>query len=137
MLIEHWEQAGAKLARLAEAVPEDRFEVAPVASMRTFEAVLRHVAFWNRYVADSARGAKTEEAANELPKNVYSTKAQVIAALVKSTEDAAAALRPHREGLAPETAAMVESFIEHVSEHYGQLVVYAHLAGVVPPASRG
>jgi hypothetical protein len=28
------------------------------------------------------------------------------------------------------------SFIEHSGEHYGQLVMYARLAGVVPPASR-
>jgi len=29
------------------------------------------------------------------------------------------------------------SFIEHSGEHYGQLVVYARLNGIVPPASRG
>ena len=28
------------------------------------------------------------------------------------------------------------SCIEHGGEHYGQLVVYARLAGIVPPASR-
>jgi len=27
------------------------------------------------------------------------------------------------------------SFIEHSGEHYGQLVMYARLNGVVPPAS--
>lgn len=28
------------------------------------------------------------------------------------------------------------SFIEHSAEHYGQLVVYYRLAGIVPPESR-
>jgi hypothetical protein len=28
------------------------------------------------------------------------------------------------------------TFIEHAGEHYGQLVVYARLLGIVPPASR-
>jgi len=29
------------------------------------------------------------------------------------------------------------SFIEHGGEHYGQLVMYYRLNGLVPPASRG
>jgi uncharacterized damage-inducible protein DinB len=33
-------------------------------------------------------------------------------------------------------AEMLVTFIEHNSEHYGQLVVYARLNGIVPPASR-
>ena len=32
---------------------------------------------------------------------------------------------------------MVVTFIEHNCEHYGQLVVYARLNQIVPPASRG
>jgi hypothetical protein len=31
----------------------------------------------------------------------------------------------------------IVSFIEHSGEHYGQLVMYARLNGIVPPASRG
>ncbi len=39
----------------------------------------------------------------------------------------------------PETADLdsLVGFIEHGGEHYGQLVVYYRLAGLVPPASRG
>src|SRR5579863_3027441 len=135
-LIEHWEQVGAKLASLAEEFPEAKYETAPVAGVRTFGDVLRHVAFWNHYVADSVRGAKADDSANELPKDKYRTRAEVIAALRKSAGDAATALRGHREGLDTEKAALAVTFIEHVCEHYGQLVVYARWAGVVPPASR-
>jgi uncharacterized damage-inducible protein DinB len=137
MLIERWEQTGAKLASLAQEYPEEKYENAPVAGVRTFGDVLRHVAFWNQYVADTARGHKADDTANELPKAKYATKARVIAALTKSTGDAAVALREHKDGLEPEKAALAESFIEHVCEHYGQLVVYARWAGVVPPVSRG
>jgi uncharacterized damage-inducible protein DinB len=136
MLIGRWEQTGAKLASLAREFPEEKYETAPVADVRTFGDVLRHVAFWNRYVADTARGNKTDDTANELPKAKYATKARVIAALTKSTSDAITALREHQAGLDPEKAALAESFIEHICEHYGQLVVYARWAGVVPPASR-
>ena len=136
MLLERWEQAGAKLAALAQEFPEEKYESAPVAGIRTFGDVLRHVAFWNLYVAGTARGDKVDDTANELPKSQYTSKAQVLAALKKSTGDAAAALRAHQSGLGPDKAALAESFIEHVCEHYGQLAVYARWAGVVPPASR-
>jgi uncharacterized damage-inducible protein DinB len=136
-LIGRWEQVGQKLAGLAEEVPESKFEDRPVDRVRTFADVLRHVAFWNRFVADSARAKKGDDSTNELPKKEFSTKAQVIEALKRSSADAGRALREHKSGLSPEMAEMLVSFIEHTSEHYGQLVVYARLNGIVPPASRG
>jgi len=136
LLIERWEQTGAKLARLAEELPEDKFETAPATSVRTPAEVLRHVAFWNRYVAAIARGDKAEDAANELPKETYATKAQILAALQESASEAASALRGYYTGLTPDKAELAVTFIEHVCEHYGQLVVYARLFGIVPPASR-
>lgn len=135
MLIGHWEQAGRKLAALAEAFPEAGYESAPVSGVRTFGDVLRHVAFWNQYVADSARGKTADDTSNELPKAKYSSKSKLVEALRRSTADAADALRDHKGGLELKTAEMTVSFIEHVSEHYGQLVVYARLNGIVPPAA--
>jgi len=137
MLLERWEQTGAKLAALAQEFPEEKYESAPVPGVRTFGDALRHVAFWNQYVAETARGNKADDAANELPKSQYSSKAQILAVLTGSTREAAEALRAHIGGLEPGKAALAESFIEHVCEHYGQLTVYARWAGVVPPASRG
>jgi len=137
MLIERWEQTNAKLAALAQELPEAKYETAPVTGVRTAGDVLRHVAFWNHYVADIARGNKADDSANELPKKTYASKSQVIAALNRSAAEAAAALREHRDGLDLEKATLAESFIEHVCEHYGQLVVYARWARILPPASRG
>lgn len=136
-LISRWEQLGQKLASLAEEVPENKFEYKPVDEVRTFADVLRHLAFWNRYVADSARGKKGDDTATELPKSEFSSKAQVLDALKHSTADASAALKRHTSGVAPEMAETLVAFIEHNCEHYGQLVVYARLNGIVPPASRG
>ena len=136
-LIGRWEQVGQKLAALAEEIPESKFNYRPVDGIRTFAEVLRHVAFWNRYVADSARGRKGDDTANELPKNEFSTKPQIIRALKQSAADAAGALRESASGLSPETAEMLVTFIEHNCEHYGQLVAYARLNGIIPPASRG
>lgn len=128
---------GEKLAALARAYPEARFETAPGAGIRTFGDVLRHVAFWNHYLAETVRGQKADGSANELPKAQYGTKALAIRALTESTSDAVAALRELNGGLDAEKAAHAEGIVEHICEHYGQLAVYARLAGVVPPASRG
>lgn len=136
-LIVRWEQAGEKLAALAEEFPANKFEYTPAEGARTVADVLRHVAFWNHIVADRARGKKADEAANELPKAKFSTKAEVLAALKRSTADATKALNENSSGLTPEQCEMLVSFIEHNCEHYGQLVVYARLNGIVPPASRG
>jgi uncharacterized damage-inducible protein DinB len=136
MLIGRWEQTGAKLASLAETFPEEQYELSPVAGVRTFADVLRHVAFWNRYVADMASGRKADDSTNEFPKSEYPTKEKILSVLTRTSADATAALQQMREGLGPDSAALVESFIEHTCEHYGQLVVYARWAGVVPPVSR-
>jgi hypothetical protein len=103
MLIDRWEQIGAKLVRLGNAFPEEKYETPPVACVRTFGGVLRHVAFWNLYVAGVAPGDKPDDSTNELPKATYSTKAQVIVALGKSAADAAEALRRSSLASTPHT----------------------------------
>jgi uncharacterized damage-inducible protein DinB len=135
-LIARWEQVCQKLTALADEMPANKFHYKPIESVRTFEEVLRHVAFWNYYVADSARGKTPNDAANELSKEEFPTKAAVIKVLKRSAADAAVALKEHPAQLTPEMAEMVVMFIEHNSEHYGQLAVYARLSGIVPPASR-
>ena len=135
-LIERWEQVGGKLSALAEEFPDKKYEYKPADGVRTFADVLRHVAFWNQFVAQSARGKKADDTLNELPKSEYASKARIIDALKRSAEDAASALKAHGAGWDAATAEMVVTFIEHTCEHYGQLVVYARMNGIVPPASR-
>src|SRR6185437_8335516 len=71
MLIDRWEQAAHKLATLAEEFPPDTYEFKPAEGVRTVGDVVRHVAFWNRYVAAAARGEAFDEAANEVPRAEY------------------------------------------------------------------
>ena len=136
-LIGRWGQVCQKLAALAEVVPSNQFDYRPVDNVRSFAEVLRHVAFWNRYVADSLRGRKGDDTANELPKAKCSTKAQILDALKRSTADTLEALNETSSDLSLEMAEMMVTFIEHNCEHYGQLVVYARMNGIIPPVSRG
>lgn len=135
LLIARWEEIGGKLLKLAAEFPEKQFEHQPVENARTIGAVLRHVAFWNRYVADTLRGKPANDTDNELPIEEYRTKSRMIQALEQSSEQTAAALK--EAALDPKSAGLAMAFIEHNCEHYGQLVVYSRLLKIVPPASRG
>lgn len=136
-LIGRWEPVGQKLVNLAEEVPEGKFDYRPVESVRTFAEVFRHVAFWNGYLADRIRGRKSDDTANELPREKFSTKKQILDALKQSSAEARSALKGRQPEFDADMAEMLMTFIEHNCEHYGQLVVYARLNGIVPPASQG
>ena len=137
VLLKEWTDISEKVVKLAEEFPEDKYEFRPVQGVRTFADNLRHVAFWNGYVAKTARGEKADTKQNELPKAQYASKAAIVKALKESLADATAQLK---NGPATPTAKLTDlwvAFTEHSGEHYGQMVVYYRLNGIVPPASRG
>jgi hypothetical protein len=83
-----------------------------------------------------------------MKRDKYKTKADVVAAVKKSFADGAAALEAKGDkgmnDLVVEPFGNQQTrvydfaygFIEHCGEHYGQLVGYYRLAGLVPPESR-
>jgi hypothetical protein len=77
-----------------------------------------------------------KNSADELPRDAHSTKTSIIEALNRSSAEVSKDLVEETVLGERKTAESVMSFIEHTSEHYGQLVVYARLLGIVPPASR-
>jgi uncharacterized damage-inducible protein DinB len=136
-LVARWSEIGDKLVTLAEAFPEDRYDDRPVPDVRSFADQLRHVAFWNRYVQKTLRREEADGEANELPRATYPTKAKIVKVLRSTFDDVTTELTSGRANGNGSDLATLVSFIEHSGEHYGQLVVYARLNGVVPPASRG
>jgi hypothetical protein len=136
IVLRHWTEIGEKVVQLAEQFPDDKYEFKPVAGVRTFGDQLRHVAFWNGYVAKTARGEKADTKQNELPKAEYATKAAVVKALKSSLAEATDQLKQAPASLPSKLLDLYDSFTEHSGEHYGQLVVYYRLNGIVPPASR-
>jgi uncharacterized damage-inducible protein DinB len=136
-LLRHWTEIGDKIVKMAEEFPEDKYEFRPVKEVRTFADNLRHVAFWNGYVAKTVRGEKADPKANELPKSEYASKAAIVKALKSSLDEATELLKKSPATPSAKVSDLWVSFIEHSGEHYGQLVVYYRLNGIVPPASRG
>jgi uncharacterized damage-inducible protein DinB len=129
LLANRWKESSRKLVELGEAIPANDFDKAPVTGVRSCAGVLRHVAFWNEYVAGTLRGKKVDDSANELPVTEYASKEKILEAVRQSADAVASAIDDHNlEAVLP--------FLEHSCEHYGQLIVYARLLGITPPASR-
>ena len=136
VLLRHWTEIGDKIVKMAEEFPEDKYEYRAVPAVRTFADNLRHVAFWNTYVAKQIKGEKIDPKINELPKAEYATKAAIVKALRSSLDEATALIKNGPAAPSAKLTDLLTSFIEHSGEHYGQLVVYFRLNGIVPPASR-
>ena len=138
-LIRQWNEMGTKTRELGDALPAASFDEAPAKGVRSAAEVFRHLAFWNGWLAAKLRGEEPDGAANELSKKAAPTRPKALAAFTDSVEEVVAELGERRNGrgdLDADTAALCASMLGHSAEHYGQLVVYARLSGVVPPASR-
>ena len=136
VLMTRWAEIGDKMVKLAEAFPEDRYDARPAPEVRSFADQLRHVAFWNRYVQKTLRREEADGQANELSPTAYPTKSKIVKVLRSTFEDVTKDFGAMNGGASNADADTMVSFIEHSGEHYGQLVMYARLNGIVPPATR-
>ena len=146
VVLDSWNDIGRKLTAMAEDFPEDKYDFKPTPAQRSFAEQLLHAAGSNYYFTNPAMGQKLP-AAEDPKRDQYKTKADIVAFVKKSFADGAAAIQSKGEkGLmtevdyAPDQKARIldiaYGIIEHSGEHYGQLVVYYRLAGLVPPESR-
>lgn len=145
-LLGAWNREGKKLIDMAEDFPEEKYDYRPTPEVRSFAEQLLHVAGSNRLSLAVAQGQKPAE--EELTRETYKAKAQIVAVLKKSFEDAAAHIQ--QQGDAGMSRSVKHPFANRVmsqyafwmgvvvgaGEHYGNLVVYYRLNGIVPPVSR-
>ena len=146
-VLESWNDIGRKLTAMAEDFPEDKYDYKPTPSQRSFAEQLLHAAGANYFFTNLILGEKPP--AEENPKrDQYKTKAEVAAFVKKSFADGAAAIKAKGDKGMSDIVAdpfahqqvrisdLAYGFIEHSGEHYGQLVAYYRLSGLVPPESR-
>ncbi|MGA9718442.1 MAG: DinB family protein [Acidobacteriaceae bacterium] len=146
VVLDSWNEIGRKLTALAEDFPENKYDFKPTPAERSFAEQLLHAAGSCYYFTNPAMGLKPP-AAEDPKREQYKTKADIVAFVKKSFADGAAAIQSRGEkGLMTEVVYYPQQkarvldiaygIIEHSGEHYGQLVVYYRLAGLVPPESR-
>jgi uncharacterized damage-inducible protein DinB len=122
-------------------IPGDDFK-----GVRTFAAQLKHVAASNYFLWSPLTGDKLPEGLQDGngPENVK-TKAEIIQFLKDSFalgHKAAAALTLENVLQSPAGSKstrlhLAEFRVAHAFDHYGQMVEYLRMNGIVPPASRG
>jgi uncharacterized damage-inducible protein DinB len=146
-LLESWNDVGRKLTTMAEDFPEDKYDFKPTPAQRSFAEQLLHAAGANYIFIDTANGKKVTN--YEDPKRAdYKTKAAIAAYVKQSFADGAAVITKHGDkGMSDQVvdpyanqyvqvSDMAWGLLEHSGEHYGQLVGYYRMAGLVPPESR-
>lgn len=119
---------------MAKDFPADKYDFRLRPEMRSFGAVIVHIASGNIFAAKSGRGEKVKW--DELDPKDYKTKEAVLALLEKSIADADATLKSLSPDSFHKTVEPWLSVLEHSGEHYGLLVAYYRANGMVPPASR-
>jgi len=147
VVIDSWNDIGRKLIAMAEDFPEDKYDFKPTPAQRSFAEQLLHAAGANYYFINPLMGQKPP-AEEDLKRDKYKTKADMVAMVKKSFADGAAALKAKGDkgmndlivdSFANQQVRVYDyayGFIEHCGEHYGQLVGYYRTAGLVPPESR-
>jgi uncharacterized damage-inducible protein DinB len=144
-----------RIVSAADAMPADKYGFAPTdgefKGVRTFGQQVKHLAATNDILAAAALGEEPPTGAGDEvgPENIR-TKAEILDYLNGSFENLARAvdaigqknppvksspISPLKSAEVTRLALVVESLV-HAFDHYGQMVEYLRMNGVVPPASR-
>jgi len=143
-----------QLLDVAEAMPEEKYNFTPESlniagddykGVRTFAGQVKHVAASNYFIWSPLTGDKMPEGLKDGngPQSIK-TKAEIISFLRDSFalgHKAAGTLSTENmlqtPGSSKSTRLRLAVFgVEHAFDHYGQLVEYLRMNGIVPPASR-
>ena len=137
----------------ADAMPEDKFGFAPTngefKGVRTYAQQIKHVAAVNYELAAAILEEKSPaDIGDEAGPASVTTKADILKYLKESFEYVHKAIATINEKNVTETVkspfgeskvsrlGLAMAVAVHGSDHYGQMVVYLRMNGIIPPASR-
>jgi uncharacterized damage-inducible protein DinB len=132
------------ILRAAEKMPDEHYAFRPTPEVRTFAQLLGHIADGYTLVCASAVGDPLPTDIQQTEKT-KSTKAELVAALTKASEYCD---RAHETLAGAKGGEMIDWFgrkhpratvlffnSSHAWEHYGNVVTYLRIKGIVPPSS--
>jgi len=142
-----WDSARKNIKESADVMPEANYAFKPAVDVRSFGAILAHLAGANYEFCSAAKDEKSPHAEDEFEKSA-TTRPAIIKALADSLaycDSAFAAANdrtlsdmvymPFGMPRAARASALLGE-INHMNEHYGNLVTYFRIKGIVPPSSR-
>jgi uncharacterized damage-inducible protein DinB len=142
-LVATWERTASNLIDVADAMPEEKYDFKPTPEVRTFREQLVHVASTVQRFIDTANGTKSEQE----PAQDTMAKADVIRLLTQRYQAGKAMIGSLTDAQIVEPVKfpfgdrMVSRYgfwmatVQDATDHYGQLVIYLRLNGIVPPAT--
>jgi hypothetical protein len=113
----------------AQAMPEANYSFKPSADVRSFGAIIGHLANEHYSLCSEIKGEANPQKSNDFEKKT--SKADLVKALTDSYA--------YCEGAAPKDDKAFGALLTnltHDSEHYGNLVTYMRMKGIVPPSSQ-
>jgi hypothetical protein len=143
----------------ADAMPEDKYNFAPsndlikgseFTGVKTFALQVRHIAATNELIAAALNGEPSplSDAESDLGPEKYKSKAEIMQYLKDSFTHMHAAFaklnaknleeqvrNPFGSGTRPRLGGAI-IVLGHTQDHYGQMVEYLRMNGIIPPASR-
>jgi DinB superfamily len=146
-----WADEERDLVALADEMPAEKWDFKPTRGefkdVRTFGEMVKHVACANEGFAKEMRGATPPEGCEKGGPNPAKNKSEVMKYLHDSFAmlDDEINMTNEKNEMQPVDGpyggpntriGMVVLATWHVADHYGQLVEYARMNGIVPPASR-
>ena len=141
-----WTEAKGNIRRSADVMPEAKYGFKPVDTVRSFGAILAHVAGASYEFCAAAKNEQPPYAEDAFEKSAK-TKAEIVKALdgaiaycdeiYQSLDDAKAVEVTNGAFGGGKRPRMVALFgnTGHFVEHYGNLVTYLRINGLVPPSS--
>jgi uncharacterized damage-inducible protein DinB len=138
-----WDGIKKNVAGSAAAMPEAGYGFKPAPSVRSFGEILGHLANEHYLMCSAVKGEKNPQDATDYEKTT--SKAELVAAIAASIAYCDAAYGAMTDGAALGTLELfgekysklgvLQLNATHDSEHYGNLVTYLRIKGVVPPSS--
>ena len=138
-----WNQVTQHITTAAEELSEADYAYRPTPDVRTFGQLVGHVAGAQYMICAAALG-ETQRAEDEIEKT-RTTKAGLVEALKASTVYCNRAYAQSDAALGGETELFGQKQTKmytlalnavHNGEHYGNIVTYMRMKGMVPPSSR-
>ena len=140
-LKQNWETLRTNVVRTAEIVPEDKYDFKPTPEVRSFRDQFVHIIEENYFFMGFVTGQRNQKPAGNLR-----TKAEIVKALNDSYDYGAKVLAGLNDRTAlemiqrgqrqvPRWSFALGNIVDNM-DHYGNLVVYMRLNGIVPPSSQ-
>ena len=139
-----WQQLSGYVTQAAEDMPEAKYSFKPTPDVRSFGELIAHVA-GSQYMFCAAATGDSARAEDDIEKKKMTSKTDLVAAMRASNEYCSRAYHQADDAAAGKVklfgqertrlyALMINA--THDAEHYGNLVTYLRMNGMVPPSSK-